>query len=241
MGYSNRTPITALKASHLKNSVQDGKITPGSSATAMIGYGILTGSSLATDAGGSTSSDNFGVFFKQDSSALSGNNVGNLSADARASLNIGFDVAIAFRLSRATNIRACIGLGAGSSLGQYLDSDTLAAAFIGIQFSTPRGDTTFRFITSTGAAQTTVDSGVTVAAGANDVYVLRLETLSSSLVRLTIYDENGTQLATTTMSATLPGASSLLRLAVMHEPQNTTPTSQYSYFMSLVNKGIKLP
>lgn len=239
MGYKNRFYPTALKTAHLEGVVQSGKLQPGSSTTVMTGIGLFAGNSLATDAGTAIVDDNFGICFQQTSSSVSGNNVANLTADARLKLAIGFDSIVVCRFSRTTNIRLVFGLGAGLTLGNFLDADTISASFIGVQYSTPRGDTKLQFVTSNGTSQTVVDTGVTFAAGASDIYQLRIETLSSTTVRLTLLDENGVTLATHTTTLTLPASSVLLRPIVAHEPENTTPTLQYSYLYAAQGKGIK--
>ena len=120
----------------------------------------------------------FGIFHGSDATigyfiviqtATTPNTQAYLAAEASTcyrSLGFSFSSAVYFPDasygSGATGTRAAVGLIATTATN-IISADTLATAGCGFQFSTNRGDVTWQFITSDGAAQTTVNTTMTFA------------------------------------------------------------------------------
>lgn len=199
---------------------QSGQICIGTSSTLMTGTGLLAGNSLSTDSTHSTTIGSLGILFQQNSSAVAGTNVGS-SAAAAVGTEIDCPFVFSFNCGFTTlsDIRFAIGMRAGSGILTLVDSDSPAVAFVGFQFSTDRGDTSVQVMSSTGGAQTTTPTGVTLTALA--LYSFELAS-NGTTVTAKIYDGSGTVLSSNVISATLPTATTDLCPVIAAEPRTAS-------------------
>lgn len=108
-----------------------------------------------------------------------------------------------------TDVRLFVGL-ANQTIAVTTDSDNFAGHYVGFQYSTARGDTTWQIVTKNNTTQTVEDTGVSVGtAKVYDMYLFCTPQCSSISWRL----DNVTDATTTegTVSATLPGSTTAMR------------------------------
>lgn len=214
--------ITAKKVARLYHGSQQGGVTLGNSSTVMTGWGICAGSTLTTDNARSSGVDADGRFYTSTSSAISGTNIGSLTADRVCRMDEPSLSTFNISLSTTANIRIFIGLLASTSLGGYCDGDTLTANGVGLQFSSDRGDTTWQAV-SFGGSQTTTNTAAVPSTTLPQK--ITLEIVSSSSVLATIFDNTGSVLDQKNITANLPSSTSTLYLGFAAEPRSAAAIS----------------
>ena len=215
--------VSVIEIASIMNASQFGQLMAGTSTTVMTGIGLLVGNSLSTDASRTVTTGPAGALFTQTGTATAGVNCGS-SASATIGLEIDcpfiFTANVGF--SSYSSIRLAIGLRAGSGILNIVDSDDAGLAWVGFQFSTDRGDTTFQVCSNTGAAQTIASTGVTPVV--STLYSFELRSDGTNVIAR-IYNSAGTILSTNTISATLPTATTDLCAVACFEPRTNTAIS----------------
>lgn len=133
----------------------------------------------------------------------------------------------AFQFNSIPNIRFFIGLtsvvGSGN-VNTFLSSDNPTASYFGLQFSNARGDTAWQFVSGTSSTnQTVTSSGVT--ATANTLYQFALTAVSTSSIRMAIYDYAGVELGSANMTTNLPTSTTDLGFVFGYRPVSGTITT----------------
>jgi len=171
-----------------------------------------------TDATGRNAMDEYGVYFEQDFSTVSGADQGWYEQVDKTRLDHKPFFSHTFLLPAAvTNLRMFVGLADITALGDVSDADDFTVSGIGLQYSTGRADTTFQFLEDDGTTQNITDSTVTVAA--NTLYTFEVDAASSTSVVVRIRNADGTVAASATLSTNLPGATVGLRPVFLINPQ----------------------
>lgn len=124
------------------------------------------------------------------------------------------------------NIRLFVGLTSGTASSE-LANDYATNNQIGLQFSTPRGDTNFQFVSAHTTLQTVTSAAV--APTVTTVYYLQLRYTTSSSATLTLRSSTGTQLATATVNTTMPVAGTALQPMAGLSTQ-TTATRTFGFY-----------
>lgn len=220
-------------------AAQSGQITAGASATVMVGYGIFAGNTLTVDNTHTKDNNQFGRFYQAITSAVSGNNAGHTHGDTAFRMDQPHTTGHAMGISSVANVRVFCGeiAAIGVNFANCVDADTLGSLGFGFQFSTPRGDTKWQFITWNGTTQTTADTGVTVAA--NTLYQFEIEVVSETEVIWSIYDSNGVLLAANTATATLPASTTQFLCVEAIETETTATKGLFTYLMEGFSQGFK--
>lgn len=132
-----------------------------------------------------------------------------------------------FKLSDTTNIRFFSGLSA-SAITTVQGSDDPGINHIGIQFSTNRGDTTFK-ITRSGnpGPSVVVDTGVAVDTNA---HYFSIDVDSSGNIVATLYNASFVSQYSLSITTSLPSASVFLYLSMAHRTLAAATKTAYYYF-----------
>lgn len=117
----------------------------------------------------------------------------------------------AFALGTVTTIRVFVGLSANHT--PHVTSDAPGNNYVGVSFSTARGDTVFQFIAKETGSETLVASSVTPVA--NTIYLVRIDFLDSGDITVSICDEDGTELDTHTFTQAEGPADTNLRIVTL--------------------------
>jgi len=223
----------------LDSGMQIGQITAGNSSTVMSGSGIYFGNSLTVDNTHTKGVDRYGRYYQAITSALSGNNAGQTHGDQAFRMDQQHATYHAMSLSSVASVRVFCGQiqGTGVNFASCVDSDTLGAPGFGFQFSTPRGDTNWQFISWDGSNQTTTNTGV--AAAATTLYQFEIDVLSTSAVSWKILDYTGATLASGTATATLPSATVAFLSAQAIETETTATKGLFTYLIGAASQGFK--
>ena len=219
---------------------QQGYMGPGSGTTSMNEVWGLYGGGLVltTDTARTRARDVFGKYYDAVSAATIGSNIGhsfNATGGAISALEVPGTHKIAVRFDRFTNMRCFFGLSASSTLGSGIDADAMSNNGFGVQFSTDRGDTTFQIVSYNGT-QTTTPTTVTPVSGR--CYEFTFYWTSSTLVNVEIreYTNPATFVSyLTTITATLPPASTDLIPNFGAEPRNAATLSMRCYGLYSAN------
>lgn len=141
-----------------------GFFSPGNSSTSPDTGGMWSFASVV-DASSTSTTDADGTFFRQTTTAVSSNSAYVLKRWPWVKGTSLGKATYKVKLPGAGDITdVLVFFGESDDFASSLTSDTLVDDGIGFQFSTSRGDTTWKFITNAGGSQTTTDTGVTVAA-----------------------------------------------------------------------------
>jgi len=191
----------------------------------------------AIDLASAAGFDAAGVHLRQDTTAVLNTEVFVSNAAGSGVTRPNFKPKLLFKagLGQTTNERAFMGLvGSVAPDGAPVSSDTPAAQYVGIQYSTSRGDVNWQFVTHDGTTQGIVNSGV---AASNATLHLRmtfapvgtnilLEILDADFVLLASHTFTANQPSPTTELVVFSGLRNLAALAVK---------SMRQYFVNLVN------
>lgn len=139
-----------------------------------------------------------------------------------------------FEFTAIPNMRFFFGLnnqtGSGNS-NTFISSDNPNASYFGLQFSNNRGDTNWQFVSGTSSAnQTVTDSGVT--ASTNTTYQFAMTAVSTTLVRMAIYDSSGNELGSASITSNLPSSATDLGFLFGYRSVsgNITTTCRHRHF-----------
>lgn len=205
---------------------QWGYLGPGSSATVMAGSGSFD-NGTSTDASSVRGLSPDGAFFSQTSAATTGSNCGTFQGEVFSQPRHLPEYTFAIAFDAVTSVRIFIGLiQEASELANALDSNTLGAPGIGIQFSTPRGDTSFQAV-SNGGSQTVTTLGVTPVA--NTLYIFRVKFISTSLATISIYSKTGVLLGSVNMTSNLPSSTQGMVAVVGVETEENVAKTIYHF------------
>lgn len=220
----------------LVTGTQFGHIVIGTSATSLTGMGVFAGSTLTTDAAHTVGVDSLGRYYKQDSSAVSGNNVGWSAPNQHTRMDCPSSTSFVMEWPTLTSIRIFVGLIASSSIGVGCDADTLGAIGFGFQFSTDRGDTTFQVVSYNGTTQSAPASvGFTVAT--NTTYRFCLNVTSSTSVSWSVHSAAGSLLGSGTLTTNLPASTTTLYALTCLEPRSASARSLVTRHVAAFNYG----
>jgi hypothetical protein len=241
MGITGGQFISQKRVGQFYSSAQTGQITAGASATIMVGYGIYAGNTLTADNTRTKGANQYGRFYQAITSAVSGNNAGQTHNDVAFRMDQPHTTEHAMGISSAAAIRVFCGQieGTGVNFSNCVDANTLGGKGFGFQFSTPRGDTTWQFITYDGTTQTVADTGVTVTA--NVLYQFQIEVVSSTEVYWEVYDSVGVLSASGTATATLPSSTTTFLSAQAIETETTATKGLFTYLIGAFSQGFMRP
>lgn len=129
---------------------------------------------------------------------------------------LNFKMLLKFKLGDGVTARRCfVGasgrtdqMGFANQVGDDNPNGTGSNPYIGLQYSTNRGDTTFKFQRFDGSTHTTVDTGVTVTTDA--FYVLIEANNTTPSFTITLFNHTGAAVATSTFTTAIPSATDLL-------------------------------
>lgn len=109
-----------------------------------------------------------------------------------------------FKLVDVTGVRMFIGLVDSIANSSMVGNDDPANAYIGLQFSTDRGDTNFQFVyrPSAGGTQTKIDTGVVPSVLDTDFYSLEMDHDGASTILVFLY-KNGIIVWSATLTTNL--------------------------------------
>lgn len=169
---------------------------PGSTTWSDGVWGTLAPAGLWTPTGTPSVGDDLvngrGRYMQMQSGAVIGNDAGVESA-ARFSSFRGDAYLIRFRLPDTTSVRFFAGIAA-QSLATMVGADDPGTNHLGLQFSTPRGDTNWKFIERATGAQTVTDTGVAVST--EPMYI---QIFTGTFFQAVLLDSSFTPLATRTV------------------------------------------
>lgn len=222
------SPVDINRLNTLLEANAEGQICPGSASTSMTGYGLAAGATLTTDNTRTRSGDNISRYYEQVSTAVAGNNLGWASADQICRMDTPSFHSFLLYFNSISNIRFFFGLGASSTLGGYIDADTLSTLGFGIQFSTGRGDTSLQLVSWNGTTQTTTATGFLPTI--NTPYLFRMQIVSATNVAVSAYTAAGVMLFTSTITATLPASTTTLYSLFCAEPRSAATQTIRTYF-----------
>ena len=231
---SNSLNIAGLNS--LLEANAEGQICPGTASTTMTGYGLAAGSTLTTDNARTRSGDNIGRYYEQVSTAASGNNVGWASADQVCRMDTPSFHSFLLYFNTITDVRFFFGLGASSTIGGYIDADTLSSFGFGLQFSTSRGDTSLQVVSWDGSTQTTTPTGFLPTI--NTPYLFRMQIVSATNVVISGYTAAGVLLFSKTITTTLPTSTTTLFSLFCAEPRTAATKTIRTYFYRIRNNSI---
>jgi hypothetical protein len=162
---------------------------------------------VATDTSSTSSDDNEGKYFQQ-STAASVGSLAQINMDlAKAAFKRIYSSIVIWRfnLVSVADVRFRVGFSSSST---PCSADDPSAHLATMRFSTTVPDTNFVFETKDGSTLATSDSGI---AGDTSVHYI-VGTLDNSVpnATLTLYNASGTQQATHTFTANLPGETTRL-------------------------------
>lgn len=229
-------PLSAKELSNLIEANAEGQICPGTSSTVMTGYGLAAGSTLTTDNARTRSGDNIGRYYEQVSTAISGNNVGWTSADQVCRMDTPSFHSFLLYFNSVSDIRFFFGLGASSTLGGYIDADTLSTLGIGIQFSTSRGDTSLQVVSWDGSNQTTTPTGFLPSI--NTPYLFRMQIVSATSVIISAQTVAGVLLFSSAVTTTLPVSTTVLFSLFCAETRTAATKTIRTYFYRIRNNSV---
>jgi len=195
-------------------SEQWGRFSAGDDATQPYGQGMFdSGNVVADDNGSALVASADGLSFQQTTGvALGSNALVASAASGSVPLVARPFVVVKFNLNATTNRRFFAGLSQGSG-ATMVSADAPATGYVGLQYSTSRGDANWQWAQDQngGGAQVLTNSGVAVDALAH--YLILNATTSSTIVA-TITTAAGVILDQRTLSgASLPGSTTLLILS----------------------------
>lgn len=223
----------------LFRAAQSGQITAGGSATVMAGTGIYAGNTLTVDDTHTKDVNQYGRYYQAITSNVSGNNAGHTHGDQAFRMDQAHTTFHAMGISSAAGIRVFAGqiTVIGTNFANCVDANTLGSTGFGFQFSTPRGDTTWQFVTYDGTTQTVANTGVTVTA--NTLYQFQIEVVSATEVLWSIYDADGVLLAAGTATATLPASTTKFLTAEAIETNAAATKGLFTYEINAFSQGYK--
>jgi hypothetical protein len=114
-----------------------------------------------------------------------------------------------FALQEVTLVRFFAGL-TNQTLTTMAGADNPAGNYVGLQFSTPRGDSTFQCVTKDNTTQNVVNSGVTATAG----QYYKLEIIVDNSVPNVRFYIDGTAVCSSPITANLPTNNTNMRMVV---------------------------
>lgn len=153
-------------------------------------------------------------------------------------------VIIAFRINTFTTFRFFAGLcsvSGSSGLNSMIDSDTMnAASVIGINYSNALGHTALQFIYGrSGDTLTRVSTGTAVD---GKFYLLAISVISTTNVKMTLYDEDGTEISSTTFTGNDILSSTDLYFGAGLNPSAAATTTSWDFFGALcTSSGVTFP
>lgn len=230
-GSTNQSRINELLESN-----SEGQISAGASSTVMTGYGLTQGNTLTTDNARTRSADAIGRYYEQVSTAASGNNVGWASGDQVCRMDTPSFHSFLVYFPSITNIRFFVGMGASSTIGGYVDADTLAALSFGLQFSTDRGDTALQAVSWNGTTQTTTTTGFLPSI--NTAYLFRMQIVSATSVKISGFTTAGIKVFENTITTTLPASTTALYSLFCAEPRTAATQAIRTYFYRIRNNSV---
>lgn len=190
-GYMLPQGSPSLEFPHFNNRGQFGSAIPSSdnAAGALIENGVL-GDLTYTGASGASQIAAGGRYNYRRTGIVVGNDAG-----WRVTNNITYptllpSLLLKISLPTITSIRGFFGLSGAGAISTMVGSDAPAAVdYIGMQFSTPRADTTWQLVVGNAGAQTIVDSHVTVT---TDPVFLRITPVTSTDFLVEVLDASFT-------------------------------------------------
>ncbi len=203
---------------------------------AMIGFGML-GTLVHVDNASTVVSSDDGYSFRQDTAASSG------SEATTASPGSGFPavrprndpvVRVGFRLSATTDVRFFAGM-TNQSASVMVSADDPAGNYVGIQYSTPRGDSNWQIVTKDNTTQNVQDSGLAVDTNKHFVLITVNDTEGEIIVQ--ILDEDFQGEASVTLTANLTTRTAAQHLVSGIEARAAAVKQIHQYGIYVVQKG----
>ncbi|MEE8151272.1 MAG: hypothetical protein V3T43_06110 [Nitrosomonadaceae bacterium] len=213
---------------------QYGSITPGNSAATPNSYGILQGIT-ATDASATVAPNARGISFEQTSTATTGSQTGIFTNSDRSGAQFLPFMAYTFEMGQVTTVRLFVGLTDSGSLAGMSNSDDPSAEYIGIGFSTDRGDTKLQLVEDNGTTQTLTDTGI--VATTDTIYQLLIDFLTTTSALVTILDNSGDVLFQKLLNTTLPAAATPIRPMLAYEPRDNVARVVGTFNVYLQNRS----
>jgi hypothetical protein len=168
---------------------QWGYVSASGDPTTLDGVGLFAPNVIETDASSSAQLDANGVAFRQSTSTATNNSATWQSFNFTTQLETNARILIKFRLVSNSDVRFWLGLVNGSAA--QMGADAPNVNYIGIQYSTNRGDTTFWFIAGTDSSnQTLADSTVAVDTA---VHTMQVVATGSTSLLFKLFDADGVQ------------------------------------------------
>lgn len=131
----------------------------------------------------------------------------------------------AFRVSAVTSLRAFIGW-TDQTFSTMLGSDNPAGNYIGLQFSTARGDANWQYVQKDGITQTLTNSGV---AASNDIRIFKLQYIPGAIIG-TLYNVSWVVQGTAqTIGGTISAGTSFRPMAVIRNLAASSRTLRHAF------------
>jgi hypothetical protein len=204
------------------------------SATMMGYYVGLALLSSFMDNSSSIATSVYGVYFRQQSAPIAGNDVGAYTNNLWFRSDSNCWSAAQFRHATAvTNIRLFIGFST-QAYSVMNASDNPAGHYVGIQFSTNRADVNYQYVTKDGAAQVLQDSGIPAD---TNLHAMVIEGDSNAgEITITLYDSSLVEVGSHTFTANLPGAGTPMRYMHCFEPLANSARTQDTFWAYFGNR-----
>jgi hypothetical protein len=217
---------------------QWGDMQPGYSSTVASRTGLYAGGTLTISGTDSYClEDADGMYANFLSGAVSGNEGGFafLTAQKVHTRRQSPRILLKLKLVSIANVRCFFGLS-NQTLVTMAGADDPAGHYVGVQFSTPRADTNWRFVSKDNVTQNIVDSGIAASTGAVYVRITVDDTVPNILVEL--LDAAYEVLASHTFVANLPGQTTSTGPVCGLETQTTVGKSWQFYFLRGVHPNV---
>lgn len=193
-------------------------------ATTLVSTGIVGVASITATTNNDGATTTTGLSRALITNSTSGNVAQVSSNTGGSNLDIAHLPRVIFKVSLAqtTDERYFCGLSSNGSM----NADDPTGHYIGIQYSTGRGDTNFQFVSKDNATQSLVSTGV---AADTNVHYVDIEVASTSSVTVTLRDSTFAAQASNTFTTNLPATGNTLRLYSYLETR-TTATKQQNFY-----------
>lgn len=168
------------------------------------------------------------------SGATSGNDAGIEQNNLVLRRDMQYWLMTKYRLPDVTSVRMFIGM-TDQTLATMVGADNPAGNYVGMSFSTPRGDTTWKWIRKNGTTQTVTNTSLAVDAL---VHFLRFRIFTvPSIIVSQLFDSAYVAQHTTGMATSLPAGTVALRFVAGVETQTAAGRSLDYFYSYLIGQN----
>ena len=217
----------------LKEHGQQGRFDPGSAG--LNAHGLWDVLTLVNAGGALLGSDVDGRYYQQSTSAVIGNEAYAMTGapvhrrDNRPLLELKVS------WQTLTSIRFFAGL-TDQAAATMAGADNPAGNYVGVQFSTPRADANWQFVSKDNVTQNLVNSGVAIDANVHYIVISCNEQATAPEVIVELFNANHVLLVRNRFVANLPVLATPLYMMVVTEAQAASARTHRLYYGNGINR-----